>query len=45
MEKTTKLQKEVSMTQIEVQKLRLQINTNWEAISMAKQAKVKCMIS
>jgi hypothetical protein len=28
-----------------VQKLRLQINTNWEAISMAKQAKVKCMIS
>ncbi len=29
------------MTQIEVQKLHVQINTNWEATIVANQAKVK----
>jgi hypothetical protein len=35
MAKATKLQKEVQMTQIEVQKLQLQINIDWEAIDVA----------
>ncbi len=29
------------MTQVEVQKLQLQINTNWEATTMANQVNVK----
>jgi hypothetical protein len=41
MVKTTKLQKEVHMIQIEVQKLQLQINIDWEVIDVANQAKVK----
>lgn len=40
MEKVTKLQKEVQMTQIEMQKLQLQININWEATIVANQVKV-----
>jgi hypothetical protein len=39
--KATKLQKEVQMIQIEVYKLQLQINIDWEAIDVANQAKVK----
>jgi len=41
MEKITKVQKEVQMTQIEVQKLRLQINIDWEAIVVANQTTIK----
>jgi len=41
MAKTTKLQKEVQMIQIEVQKLQLQINIDWEVIDVATQAMVK----
>jgi hypothetical protein len=41
MVKANKLQKEVQMAQVEVQNFLLQINTDWEAITMANQAKVK----
>ncbi len=41
MEKTTQLQNKIQMTQIEVQNLHLQINTNWEATIVANQTKVK----
>ncbi len=41
MEKVNKLQKEVYMAQIEMQKLQLQINTYWEVAAMTNQAKIK----
>ncbi len=41
MEKVNKFQKEVQMVEIEVQKLQLQVNTGWEVIAIANQAKVK----
>jgi len=41
MAKITKVQKEVQMIQIEVQKLCLQINIDWEATVVANQATVK----
>ncbi len=41
MAKITKFQKEVQMIQIEVQKLQVQINIDWEVIDVANQAKVK----
>jgi hypothetical protein len=41
MEKVNKLQKEVYMAQIEMQKLQLQVNTYWEVAAMTNQAKIK----
>jgi len=41
MAKVNKLQKEVQMAQIEVQKFQLQVNKEWEVATMANQAKVK----
>ncbi len=41
MVKAIKLRKDVQMVQIEVQELQLQINIDWEAMTMAKQTKVK----
>jgi len=41
MVKANKLQKEVQLAQVEMQNILLQINTDWEAIPMANQAKVK----
>jgi len=41
MEKVNKLQKEVYMVQIEMQKLQLQVNTYWEVVAMTNQAKIK----
>ncbi len=41
MAKTTKLQNELQMIQIEMQNFHLQINTNWEATIVANQTKVK----
>ncbi len=41
MAKANKSHKEVQMVEIEVQKLQLQVNTGWEVIAIANQAKVK----
>ncbi len=41
MAKINKLQKEIHMVQIEVHKLQLQVNTKWEVVAMANQAKEK----
>jgi GTP-binding protein EngB required for normal cell division len=41
MAKIDKLHKEIHMVQIEVHKLQLQVNTKWEVVAMANQAKVK----
>jgi hypothetical protein len=41
MAKTTKLQNELQIIQIEMQNFHLQINTNWEATIVANQTKVK----
>jgi hypothetical protein len=41
MVKVNKIQEEVQMVQVEVQKLQLQINIDWEATIVANQVKVK----
>ncbi len=41
MAKANKLQKEIQMIEIDVQKLQLQMNIDWEPITMENQVKVK----
>jgi hypothetical protein len=41
MAKANKLQKEIHIAQIEVQKLQLQVNIKWEIATVANQTKVK----
>jgi hypothetical protein len=41
MAKVNKLQKEIHIAQIEVQKLQLQVNIKWEIANVANETKVK----
>jgi hypothetical protein len=41
MAKANKLQKEIHIARIEVQKLQLQVNIKWEIATVANQTKVK----